>query len=274
MNRKKFSNINNNQGYRFGNPSNTKYGAQNQQQNQQQQQQQQHSASPMIANHFKQTYPQLYYNSSNNGSNISLDQINSAFYGSNHVVTQQRQVSSGNSSPSLAMPKLDTSLSGTSSIASYNGSFDPISSEFNAQFTSPAAFSNYLGGGLMNPGPTLAPSGPTSATIPSARNDLLPNFSSTSLANDTTARGSMVFDPKGPAPTVGSDTIVPNPAPKSSQDNTFNNVEGSTAEENNNTSNQFFMNDFTIDWGSSHVNGSSSNSGSFGIWSNDMSVWS
>lgn len=270
---------NSNQGYRFNN-SGVRFTPQYQSQKQQHSQ---FTSNPAIASHYKQAYPQLYYNTANSSSTVSLDRLNSPFYGLNQQqqnASQQQQYSSSNSSPSPAPQRADNSLSGGSSIASYNSSFDyaaPLSNEFNNQFSSgPAPFSNYLNSGLISStyiAPTAASAASTSNTdLRSSSNDMAGDFTDASLVSgkNNVSATTLEFEHL-PTQAVLSAPSVTSSIGTIAQDSSSDKDDGSGGK---NAANQFLMNDYSVNWGSNHVNVSSANSGAFGIWNNDMSVWS
>lgn len=273
---------NSNQGYRFNN-SGMRFTPQYQ--SQKQQHSSQFTPNPAITNHYKQAYSQLYYNTANSSSTVSLDRLNSPFYGSNQQqqqnASQQQQYSSSNSSPSPAPQRADNSSSGASSIPSYNGSFDysvPISNDFNNQFSSGSApFSNYLNGGLVSSTPiaptaVAAASASNNVNLRSSSNDITGGFPSASLISGKNSGSATTLEFEHlPTQAVLSPPSVSNSIGTIAQDSSSNKDNGSGGK---NAANQFLMNDYSVGWGSNHVNVSSANSGAFGIWNNDMSVWS
>lgn len=276
-----------NQGYRYNGNAGMKYGVQYQPGKQQQNHQQQHNssayaASSMISNHLKQVYPQMSYNANGSGSNLALDQLSSSFMVPNQHKSQQQQQQqqqgypSSNSSPSPVPPSADAALSGSSSISSFSSNIGyvlpPASGSSNSHFAAQAPFSNYLDSGLVSTTP-IAPGNSSAANVSASSGaDMTSGYPSASLASSASNATASAFDYESsmPTPTLLSETISTDQVAPSTRENTLASFEGS----NNNSGSNMLMNDYSIGWGSNHANSSSSAGGSFGIWNNDMSVWS
>lgn len=275
-NRKKYV-ANGNQGYRYNNHSNGKFNVQYGNT----QVQQKHQApglvqNTMIANHFKQVYPQMSYNGAGSGTNLALEQLSTSFMIPNQMPQQQKvpQAQQGYpssaSSPSPAPPRVDTALSGSSSISSFNSNIDHGNS--NAQFNG-SQFQNYLDSGLVS-SPSLVSGISSGANIYSLANgDGVAGYSSSSLAaeHNNSTSNSMTFEPAIQTPVLGPESIS---SDRVAGEVNLAGFEAPSASMNTNPTNNLLMGDYSVGWGSNHANTSSNTSGAFGIWNNDMSVWS
>lgn len=210
------------------------------------------TTTPLVNSHFNKatsaTYP-LYYNTANNNSNTSL---------------VQPPLSSSTSSPSFVPPRVDSSLGG------YDPTFDymvPTPTDYTSQFSTP--FSSYLNSGIN---PNMSSSvGTTTVGTPvassanlstSGNSDMINNLVGTNTFNSGTS-APLTFDQPLPTSSVsasmGASGLASTP---STTDLSGNNL----------GSDQLLMNDLSLGWGSNHV--SSAGAGNYGIWNNDMSVWS
>ncbi|QLQ79108.1 hypothetical protein HG537_0B04560 [Torulaspora globosa] len=247
-----------NQGYRY---SNAKYGVQysGAQQN------------AMIANHFKQVYPQTGYNGSGSGSNLALDQL-SSFMMPNRISQQPKVNHSGGSSPSPVPSRVDTTLSAGSSISSYSSNAEHASA--NAQFgTSHASqFQNFLDSGLVSSS-SIVSGIPSNTNIYNLGNGNIHGYSSSSLVAERSNSGGT---PLSFEPGVSTPVLVPEPISSDRVTGEVNlgGFEAPTASISANPANNMLMSDYSVGWGSNHATTSSNTSGAFGIWNNDMSVWS
>ncbi|CAR26180.1 hypothetical protein ZYGR_0E01640 [Zygosaccharomyces rouxii] len=196
------------------------------------------------------TYP-LYYNTANNNSNASL---------------AQPPLSSSTSSPSFVPPRVDSSLSG------YDPTFDyvvptPTPTDYTNQFSTP--FSSYLNSGIN---PNMSSSvGATTAGTPVASSANLATSGSSDMVNNLV--GTNTFNSGVSAP-LAFDQPLPTSSISASMGASGLASTPTTADlsGNNLGSDQLLMNDLSLGWGSNHV--SSAGAGNYGIWNNDMSVWS
>lgn len=283
MNRKKVMNTSN-QSYRYNNNAAMKYGAQYQPK---QHQQPAFAANSMITNHLKQVYPQMSYNTNGSGSNLALDQLSSSFMVPNQNKSSQQQQQqqqqqgypSSNSSPSPAPPLADAALSGNSSISSFSSNIGYVlpttSGSSNSQFAAQAPFSNYLDSGLISSASIAPGISPTTNISAPTGTDMVGGYPSNALANEAAHTGAPAFNfEQGiSTPALMSEAISVDRATPLARENTLASFDGSSGSMNNSGSN-LLMNDYSVGWGSNHANSSSSAGGSFGIWNNDMSVWS
>lgn len=236
------------------------------------------AGSPLVNTHFKQAYPQVYYSPSNSNSNISLGHS-----WQTQSPGEKTQLSSSNSSPSYVPPRVDSAMSGTSSsMANYDATgFDyvvPTPTEYNNQFSSVSGpFTSYLSSGVV---PTACSAGTTTAATPvapvanfpsSTSGDMIGNLTGTSFAPSTgtaaSVSSSLAFDQslahQTLPSTISASMRVPGlPGSSSAVDLSSSNLGGD----------RMLMNDLSLGWGSNHV--SSAGTENYGIWNNDMSVWS
>lgn len=105
--------------------------------------------------------------------------------------------------------------------------------------------------------------------------DMVGGYPSNALANEAANTGAPAFNfEQGiSTPALMSEAISVDQATPLTRENTLASFDGSSGSMNNSGSN-LLMNDYSVGWGSNHANSSSSAGGSFGIWNNDMSVWS
>lgn len=272
-NRKKYAG-NGNQNYRYNSHSNSNYGAQYQagvQMQPKSQQQTGFAQNSMIASHFKQVYPQMSYNcDGGSSSNLALG---SSFMMSKASPVQQGYPS-GASSPSPAPPRVDTSLSGTSSVSSYNDHvMTSNSNSANGQFSGThGQFQNYLDSGLVSSSSIASGISSHTNIYNLANGDGAAGYASTALA---TERSNANGTPMNFESAMATPVMVPEPisSERAAGEVGLRGFEAPIASMTNSSSN-LLMNDYSVGWGSNHANTSSNTSGAFGIWNSDMSVWS
>ncbi|AET40999.1 uncharacterized protein Ecym_7150 [Eremothecium cymbalariae DBVPG len=237
---------------------------------QQQQQQQQQLINPLQTS-FQKTYPQVFYPSSSkpngNGSNISLPLIAQQ---TPQPGQQQSFLTSSSSSGSTSPPRLQSSISGGSTINSLSSDFGDyiMPSDFHKQYDSIAYGQTASGSPAMSNFNMVSPfvqsnSPPISSAATS--NDLMQVFPS-SLLGDTSSSGN-VSSLNGSRSMVAS-MFSSNSFPSSSNQSTFTMLPAASSTWGNSTG--------VSTAGPTTVNQSSTSStasGSFGIWNNDMSVW-
>ncbi|QLL31595.1 hypothetical protein HG536_0B04590 [Torulaspora globosa] len=233
----------------------------------------------MIANHFKQVYPQMGYNGSGSGSNLSLDQLSASFMMPNRMSQQpnvaqtQQGYPSGASSPSPVPSRVDTTLSGGSSISSYtsNAEHASASAQFGASHAS--QFQNFLDPGLVSSS-SIVPGISSNTNIYNLGNgDLVRGYSSSSLVAE---RNNSAGTPLGFEPGVSTPVLGPEPisSDRVAGEVNLGGFDAPAAGISANPANNMLMSDYPVGWGSNHATTSSNTSGAFGIWNNDMSVWS
>lgn len=262
-----------NQGYRY---SNAKYGVQY---SSVQQQGPGMAQNAMIANHFKQVYPQMGYSASGSGSNLALDQLSASFMAPNRMSQQpkasqaQQGYPSGASSPSPVPSRVDTTLSGGSSISSYSSNAEHASA--NAQFGASHAsqFQNFLDPGLVSSSSIVSGITPATNIYNLGNGDAVHGYSSSSLVAERNNSGGT---PLGFEPSVSTPVLVPEPitSDRVAGEVNLGGFEAPTASISGNQASNMLMSDYSVGWGSNHATTSSNTSGAFGIWNNDMSVWS
>lgn len=267
--KKIMGNINGIQGYRF-NKNIPKFGQQPQQQQQQQSQQQQSQQQQGVSgvSTFKQAYPQVFYGSSNNSATSLAPQVASpTMYGSSAQPNQQFMTASSSSS-STPPPRLHVSVSGASSISSLGGEFDyllpndlngQLMPSATAQVPQPPALncvssSASMSGTYLDPVPAAPSAGFKMNGGISSSNDFINGLPSSLLSEGAAASEFIGMN--------GSNSLF--------NANSINSSVGAAA--GLAPSNNFMMHN-SKNWGTNNPS-SSSTSGSFGIWNNDMSVWS
>ncbi|SCW00080.1 LAFE_0B09010g1_1 [Lachancea fermentati] len=258
--KKLLNNTNGVQVYRYNNNT-TKYGQQ--------------SGSGVMAQtqngsggSFKPAYPQMFYGAGNSSS-MSLPQVPSpTLYGA--AQTQQQFMTASSSSSSTPPPILHASISGTSSISSLGGEYEYLlPNEVNGQYMS----SNSAGNSVPTSTNVTAPS---TATMSSG---YLDSVVSAPAGFKIESAGSSSTDfINGLPSSLLSEGMNPNGFLAGTTNNTnsfFGNTVSYPSSGSNATtssSSNFMMQD-SKGWGNNNAN-TSSNTGSFGIWNNDMSVWS
>lgn len=237
------------------------------------------AGSPLVNTHFKQAYPQVYYNSTNNNSNVSLGHS-----WQTQSPGEKTQLSSCNSSPSYGPPRVDSALNSvSSSMANYDCSgFDyvvPSSTDYSSQFSAvPGPFASYLNSGVV---PSNSSAGTTTVATPITTTANLTSSSSGEMVSNL---GGTSFVPAagtttGVSSSLAFDQSLANQAiPSSSLSASMGvaGLAGNSSAVDLSTSNlagdRLLMNDLSLGWGSNHV--SSAGAENYGIWNNDMSVWS
>lgn len=210
------------------------------------------TTTPLVNTHLNKatsaTYP-MYYNTANSNSNASL---------------VQPPLSSSTSSPSFIPRRVDSSLSG------YDPSFDyvvPTATDYTNQLSTP--FPSYLNSGIH---PNIGSSvGATTVGTPVASSTNLATTGSNDIINNLV--GSNTFSSGVPAPLAFDQSLPTSSISASMGASGLAPTSSATDLSGNNLgSDQLLMNDLSLGWGSNHV--SSAGAGNYGIWNNDMSVWS
>ncbi|EJT41651.1 YBL081W-like protein [Saccharomyces kudriavzevii IFO 1802] len=227
----------------------------------------QYSSNPVVTAHLKQTYPQLYYNSNANvhpNNNNNNNNSKNALY--NQAQFSTRYFNS-NSSPSL------TSSTSNSSSPYNQTSFEYILPSTSAPSTNLSSSSS---NNSTHTVPTTAASASTDLindlpTVPSASSHVADSQPTPTIPFLPTNQA-LLMSSAAPGP-IGANIRLPQSSPSPSLRDDF-----ATAPANMSSSSSLLMNDSSLGWGSNHMNVSSSSqpasSRPFGIWNNDMSVWS
>ncbi|CEP60250.1 uncharacterized protein LALA0_S01e06414g [Lachancea lanzarotensis] len=273
------------QNYRFG-KNGYKVGPQQQTQQQQTQQQhlqqlQQQQPQSLQGTGLKQTFPQMFYRSANNSaSSLAQQALSSQVYAPNNA-NQQQLMTASSSSSSTPPPRLHVSVSGTSSISSLGGDYDfVLPAELNNQLvpSGSAQLSSGLNGAATSSSNNVAnannaqtqgsrtsmnmmPVAPLGGTFL----DSVPSVLPPGFREESDLSGSNDFINGLPSSLLSDGTNAPEFSGMNGQNSVFN-ARGADSSRN-------FMMPDSKNWGTGNPN-SSSASGSFGIWNNDMSVWS
>ncbi|SCV01409.1 LANO_0F11628g1_1 [Lachancea nothofagi CBS 11611] len=248
---------------------------------QQAQQQQQQSSS---GSGFKQGFPQVFYGSANNSNTSLAQQAMPPQVYAPGPAGQQQFMTASSSSSSTPPPRLHVSVSGTSSISSLSGDFDYLlPNDLNGQLlpSVPSQGSPNVASTASCPTrATTSTSGPVrphhgnmnpmaAAPLGGSYLDSMPAAPSTTFKAEGSISNSNDFINGLPSSLLSDGTASSEFAGHNGQDFMSSN---SAAYPGSNTSSHFMMPN-SKSWGASNPT-SSSNSGSFGIWNNDMSVWS
>ncbi|CCE63173.1 hypothetical protein TPHA_0E00780 [Tetrapisispora phaffii CBS 4417] len=236
-----------------------------------------------LATHFKKTYSPMYYNNTRNDSTGSLTKMNPMFFGSSENSDFQSTSKLVGNTTTLMNSSINNSLAGGSSFSSNNFDYmfqnhsDLKNNLSSANVAAPTPYSNYLGNSIL-PNSSVSASMGNNPLALSTNLDLMSGLSTPNMINEF--QKTLSFTSISPLKVSQNDALP-------TQHGTENKETSNTGEKGKtnpeveppssiSNSNMMLMDDSSFLWGSSNADLSSSTSvnGTFGIWNNDMSVWS